>query len=131
MEDNGLQVEAKGKGLVVGNTTSYAKLSSLKLHLSAHGMSLIRSLAKTPHMTPMRRRPLFNVDEVDIVRALETCGLADRDDIRKAVHSAKDRQQAARRLRAKAQQTSTLSPLLGFAPTRPAGFERRERHSCR
>lgn len=124
MEENGLQLEAKGKGLVVGTNSSYAKLSSLNLHMSAHGLSLMRSLATTSGKSPVRKRPLFTVDEVDIVRALKTCGLADNDDIRNAVQATKDRRHAAQRLNAKAKQTSTLSPLLGIPQTRPSGFDR-------
>lgn len=124
MDDNGLHLEAKGKGLVVGTSTSYAKLSSLNLHLSAHGLALMRSLAITPRKSSVRKRPLFTVDEVDIVRALKTCGLADNDDLRKAVQATKDRRHAAQSLNAKAKQTSTLSPLLGFAQTRRSDLER-------
>lgn len=85
--DRGLALEKKGRGLVVGNAFSYAKISNLRLQVTAKG---------APHYPPLtfgkRRRCVFTVDEIDIVRALMTLGITDRDDLTGAI-----REKAARR----------------------------------
>jgi len=87
----GLQLERKGGGLVVGNAESYAKFSSLGLHVTAKGHpGLIRQRAHAD--TPS----VFSVDAVDIVRAFIRIGLADRDDLARAVNDA-NQQRAVRR----------------------------------
>lgn len=100
MTDHGLAIEQKGRGLVVGNGVSYAKLSSLGLHITAKG---------EPHYPPITsdksRRSIFTVDEIDIVRALLTVGITDRDDLIKAI-------------RAKSAESATRQTNRTFAPAR-------------
>ena len=85
--DEGLELQAKGKGHVVGNATSYVKLSALGLQPTARGLIKRRTPARPP---PSRRvhatRQL--VDAVDLARAFRTLGLADVADVRAAIHAA-------------------------------------------
>lgn len=104
LADRGLRVEAKGKGFVVGDDTSYTKLSSLSLACSARGLDLLR-LAATPRP---HSRPLFEVDAIDIARALHTFGLLSRDDVRAAIDDAKHQRNARRQAAA----STFLSPTL-------------------
>ena len=117
--EDGLTLEPKGKGWVVGNTTSYVKLSALGLMRTAHG------LAKRRPSPPKRRRrkhrfrsrSLLTVDAVDIARAIGT-----KDELRTALHAAAAQRQAriARKplmdrlmeeLKQKLKATTILSPL--------------------
>ncbi|MCB1512758.1 MAG: relaxase/mobilization nuclease domain-containing protein [Hyphomicrobiaceae bacterium] len=81
--DHGLALEAKGKGYVVGDKSSYTKLSRLGLVRTAKGFSRRR-------VAPSRKfkvnRPL--VDTVDIARGLAALGLASHDAVRDAVNAA-------------------------------------------
>ena len=103
--EDGLTLEPKGTGYVVGNGAAYAKLSSLKLTSTAkpferpHGRDVIdwHRMADGP-------RPVLTVDAIDILKALAVWGLADRDDIREAVEAA-TAERAARR-----DQGSAFSP---------------------
>ncbi|MCB1483421.1 MAG: relaxase/mobilization nuclease domain-containing protein [Hyphomicrobiaceae bacterium] len=82
--DHGLTLEVKGKGHVVGNATSYTKLSALGLQMTANG------LAKKRH-PPSRSKPSTSrpwVDGVDLARALTDMGLADRSVLKDAISSA-------------------------------------------
>jgi hypothetical protein len=90
----GLQLEAKGQGFVIGDAGSYTKLSALGLASSARD-GLLRALGKTPEPSTRRRPPprakaqawaarrLFAVDAIDIARALGT-----KADVRNAVQDA-------------------------------------------
>lgn len=122
MADHGLRLEAKGKGFVVGNDHSYAKLSSLNLQLTAHGAPLLTALAKQPR--PPRHRSIWTVDGVDIVRAFVTLGLADQDDVKAAIQTATD---ARQQRRARAETTTTLLPLATKANS-PTRIRRPTRH---
>lgn len=81
--EEGLTLEAKGKGHVVGNAASYVKLSALGLQKTAKGFR--RRPPPARRQVPSSR-PL--VDAVDIARALAGWGLADRADVRNAVQEA-------------------------------------------
>lgn len=96
--EHGLQVEAKGKGFVVGNATSYAKLSALRLTTSARN-AISRSYqtkqapappaASTPAPAPSAgTRRIFDVDAIDIVRAFVSLGLADKTQLHAAIDEA-------------------------------------------
>ena len=92
--DHGLALERKGNGLVVGNAESYATFSSLGLNITAKGHPRLlrhRSHASAPS--------IFSVDGIDIVRALMSFGLADRDDLIRAVNDAKHERAARRKQR--------------------------------
>ncbi|MBS0251532.1 MAG: hypothetical protein JSR78_10780, partial [Proteobacteria bacterium] len=92
--DHGLALERKGKGLVVGNADSYATFSSLGLNITAKGHPRLlrhRSHASAPS--------ILSVDGIDIVRALMGFGLADRDDLIRAVNDAKHERAAHRKQR--------------------------------
>jgi hypothetical protein len=87
LDDEGLQLEAKGRGHVIGDAGSYVKLSALGLQISAktHAKERRRS-PRAASAPPVRSRPL--IDAVDIARSLASLGLADMDDVRAAVLSA-------------------------------------------
>ncbi len=101
LAQDGLAVEAKGKGHVVGNTNGYAKLSSLGLTASAK--NLARTVAATPSnlhsIMPSHQhgRTVFDVDAVDIARAIQTLGLLTEEDVRQAIDDVKAERQARRR----------------------------------
>lgn len=86
--EDGLALEAKGKGHVVGNAVSYVKLSALGLQKTAKGFR-----RRPP---PARRRPPSRplIDAVDIARALASWGLADRSALRDAVQEVQGRRLA-------------------------------------
>lgn len=84
LADHGLTLESKGKGLVAGNGGSYVKVSSLGLTVTAKGRARQLVPAYKPH-----HQTLFTVDEIDIVRALMTLGITDRDDLRNAIQNKK------------------------------------------
>lgn len=91
--DHGLTLEEKGQGYVVGNDTSYTKLSSLGLQKSAHGFTKHKLRRKKPPAlfdTPAhsKRRPLFTVDEVDLARVFVSMGLVEQNAVRLAVEDA-------------------------------------------
>jgi len=86
--DEGLTLEAKGKGHVVGNTISYAKLSALGLQRTAKGFQRRRQPARRALPT----RPI--IDEVDVARGLAKFGLADSAAIRQAIEEARCRRLA-------------------------------------
>jgi hypothetical protein len=127
LDQQGLALEAKGRGYVVGNNQGYAKLSSLGLNRSAHGLVRLR-LCNVPRPT----RPVLTVDEIDVARAFYTIGIISRDELREAIDGAKlqrrQRQQARRNaLRATSmltalhhqpvrRQTRLRGPSLGKAP---------------
>ena len=90
--EDGLVLEPKGKGWVVGNAQSYVKLSALGLTVTANGLAKrrpppMKRRKDTPSSTgrPSSRFPrgIFSVDAVDIARAL-----GDRQDVRSAVQEA-------------------------------------------
>lgn len=81
LAEDGLAIEAKGSGHVVGNPVSYTKLSRLGLTMTVHGLArLVRANASKPRRTPPRakvqawaaRRSVLAVDTVDILRVLGT-----------------------------------------------------------
>ena len=95
-----LKLEAKGKGLVAGAGVHhpagrhYVKLSALGLTASAKG-----------NLHKLRQSPSLPwVDGVDITRAAITLGLADRDDLKRAVAD----QQASRIARKPAAERLTI-----------------------
>ncbi len=91
LAESGLALEKKGKGYVVGNAASYAKLSDLRLEATAKLMSRERSPL---HAVRAAGRSILSVDEIDILRFLAVYGLADRKDISLAVEQrAQDRAQ--------------------------------------
>lgn len=94
---NGLSLEAKGRGFVVGDESAYAKLSSLGLTTSARALARGRDhMPSPPHANTSARqhRSVFAVDAVDLVRAFHTLGLLSREDVQAAVDDAKaERQQ--------------------------------------
>lgn len=88
--EDGLTLEEKGEGLVVGNARAYTKLSALKLKATAKslerkhgGISAQRARRKQIPFRP------WTVDEVDIARALGT-----RSELRAAIDAAKARRKA-------------------------------------
>jgi len=80
LADRGLSLERKGKGLVVGNKVSYAKLSSLGLNITAKGAPQY-----APRILGKSRPSIVTVDEIDIIRAFMSFGITDRDDLIKAI----------------------------------------------
>ncbi|MBU1212818.1 MAG: relaxase/mobilization nuclease domain-containing protein [Alphaproteobacteria bacterium] len=96
LAEEGLSLEPKSRGLVVGNRTSYAKLSSLGVAATA------RSWGKRPSPAPKidrdpgarKQRPIFSVDAVDITRALAAWGLLDASDVRAAIDEAQQQREA-------------------------------------
>jgi hypothetical protein len=88
--DEGLSLEAKGSGLVVGDATTYTKLSALGLTTTAKGFEIRfgRSFADERARKTETARPWFAVDAVDIAKSLVAWGLADTSDIRRAVDNA-------------------------------------------
>ena len=116
LQDNGLSVEAKGRGHVVGDGQGYAKLSSLGLTHSAYGLTRVR-LPSAPHP----RRPVLAVDEVDVARAFYALGILSQTELREAINGAqRERQQRAERrarLRDTLRATSMLTAL--HQPWRP------------
>lgn len=114
LETNGLRLEAKGRGFVVGDHNAYAKLSSLGLTESAR--ALARGRDNTPsqlhtNTTTHQQRSLIHVDAVDIARALQTLGLLSREDVQCAVETAKaNRQQREQNaMRSRARHTTALT----------------------
>ncbi|MBU2531957.1 MAG: relaxase/mobilization nuclease domain-containing protein [Alphaproteobacteria bacterium] len=88
----GLVLEAKGKGYVVGNASSYVKLSALGLQRTAMGFQKRRPPSRRPRKSAASR-PIL--DAVDITKALASWGLADRSAVRNAVQEA-NRQRMAK-----------------------------------
>lgn len=90
LADEGLTLEAKGHGLVVGTPAAYSKFSALGLTTSAKdfekrfGSSFQRSQEEPSRPT----RPVFSVDAVDIAKALAIWGLATKDDVHAAIDAA-------------------------------------------
>ncbi len=101
LEQNGLALEAKGSGHVVGNADGYAKLSSLNLTASAKRLALtvgdvtsrLHNCLPTRHHT----RSVFDVDAVDIARAFHAIGLLTKDDVRRTIEDVKAERQTRRR----------------------------------
>jgi hypothetical protein len=96
LAEEGLAVEPKGKGLIVGNSRGYHKLSSLGLKATASGlrrkMAHRRATRRPPVRKPLRRN-VWSVDAVDVARAIGT-----REHVRQAVQDA-TRMRLARRAR--------------------------------
>lgn len=116
LAQDGLAVEAKGKGHVVGNANGYAKLSNLGLTASAK--TLARAVAATPSRlhrimpSPQHTRTVFDVDAVDIVRAFQTLGLLTEEDVRQAIDEVK----AERQARSKPPVSAGLMATTGLTP---------------
>lgn len=81
---HGLHLEAKGWGHVIGNADGYAKLSRIRLAAQARLLEMVKGVAPM-RRSSVRRRRMFEVDGVDIMRAMVTLGLADKKDIAAAV----------------------------------------------
>lgn len=130
MTDHGVRLERKGKGFIVGNDTSYAKLSSLNLSLSAYGTPSLLALADLFKTSP-RRRSIWTVDGVDIARALKTFGLADEDDVRAAIDTAVQERQKRRTQFKAPSSTTLLSPVFGLIRKHHQARSRSEHHLSR
>lgn len=96
--EDGLTLQCKGKGLVVGNSKSYTKFSALGLTTSAKDLE---QRFGTPHpgwqpFDYSNRRKFFAVDAVDITRFLAMYGLATKDDISDAIDNAQKKRKASR-----------------------------------
>lgn len=114
---HGLAFEAKGRGIVLGDSEGYATLSSLGLSLTANGM--VRRRAEETGITLSRppQRHWFDVDAVDITRAFMSLGLASKDDLMAAIND----QRAARAAKVATRPAAPLMPTLSIpAPTRRA-----------
>lgn len=116
LAQHGLEIEAKGKGHIVGNALGYAKLSSLGLQSSAKHMA--RTIgAKTSRLLNVaaayRHRHVFDVDTVDIARAFHAMGLLSKEDVHQAIDDLKSERQARSRqsIVAIATTATSLSPL--------------------
>ncbi len=85
--EEGLTLEAKGRGLVAGNPTSYTKLSALGLTRTAKDFEkrFGGSFADHQARQPEAPRLWFAVDAVDIVRFLAMYGIAGKADVRHAI----------------------------------------------
>ena len=88
--EDGLALEAKGKGHVVGNASSYVKLSSLGLTRTANGFAK-RKVAppRRRPITPAPKRSVWSMDAVEFARALAAMGLSNREAVRDAVAGAR------------------------------------------
>lgn len=86
--DEGLELEAKGKGHVVGNAASYTKLSALGLQKTAKGFERQRPARPVRKSRKPGSRSILAIDGVEFARALATFGLADKSVIRNAVAEA-------------------------------------------
>lgn len=84
LAEDGLTVEAKGRGHVVGDARSYVKLSALGLQFSAKGP--VRRRPQTQGPKSRWSRPL--VDAVDLARGLAALGLVDLSAVRDALREA-------------------------------------------
>lgn len=84
----GYDVEAKGRGFVVGDATGYAKLSSLRLTHTARGER--RRTWRPRAASRGRHHPSSRpwVDAVDIAKAMVTLGLAEQDAVGMAIAEA-------------------------------------------
>lgn len=121
LADNGLALERKGRGFVVGNAAGYAKLSDL--HLTASAKALL--LQRQPFHRP-QRRSIFAVDAVDIVRTLMTFGIASQEDLSRALQQKAQSRAEARTL----EQTLHVNLRQALAATtlKPAGHRRQAKH---
>lgn len=129
LHEQGLELEAKGAGHVIGNADGYVKLSSVPLDGNAHGLNLLRQAAAALVASPRHnRRPVFTVDGVDITRAFMTLGLSTKDDLAAAIDDRK-RERSARRPQAT---TSTmLTPLITKQEAQPSRRSPRPRSTRR
>jgi len=84
LAEDGLTVEAKGRGHVVGDGRSYVKLSALGLQMTAKGLARRRSPVRRPKHS--WSRPLL--DAVDLARGLAAWSLVDRTAVRDALRDA-------------------------------------------
>jgi hypothetical protein len=122
LDDNGLTLEPKGHGYVVGDHRGYAKLSSLGLTRSAYQLARVR-VANIPALY----RPILTVDEIDVARAFYTMGVLSRDALREAIDGATlERQQRMERRPASHNALCTTS-MLTAPPNQPARQPRRPR----
>lgn len=124
LTQHGLTIEAKGKGHVVGNANGYVKLSRLALHTSARGQELLRQAASTVPPPPSKRRRVFDIDGVDIARALMAWGLADKADLAAAIEN---EQQARRASRTRTSGTTMLAPVSPSAAVQSDPHSQRSR----
>jgi len=93
--EEGQTLQPKGRGLVVGNATSYTKFSALGLTSSAKGFE---KRFGAPYAPPVERATrtrgsIFMVDAVDITRFLSMYGLATKDDVSRSIDDAKHQRQ--------------------------------------
>lgn len=125
LEDRGLAIEAKGQGHVIGNSDTYAKLSSLRLTSAARTLAIALASVK-PSLPKPPCRNVFTVDGVDIVRGLLAFGLTDRDDVKRAIDDA-TRERAAMKgaLLATQQKGPLATTVLSSRPVKLAATGRR------
>ncbi|HRD74668.1 MAG TPA: hypothetical protein PK264_01830, partial [Hyphomicrobiaceae bacterium] len=93
LAEDGLTLEPKGSGFVVGNAASYVKLSRLPLQHGAKGLARRRPPPRSKRPKAVRRKPLsrnlWTVDAVDIARRLGT-----REQLRAAIQDARGHRKA-------------------------------------
>lgn len=93
--EDGLRLEAKGKGYVVGNGASYVKLSALGLEITANGLARRRPPRRGVPRASGKAAPTRPwVDAIDIAKALAVIGLADTTDVRAAIQDARGQRMA-------------------------------------
>jgi hypothetical protein len=97
LAEDGLTLDAKGKGLVVGNKQGYSKFSALGLNLTAKGFEKKfrkKFVPPSKRPRPPTRHPgrsIWSVDAIDIARVLGT-----REQLRAAINEATGQRKARR-----------------------------------
>lgn len=114
LDRHGLELEPKGRGHVIGNEDGYAKLSSIGLVSSARLFEMVKGVAAPVGKRGVGRR-VFEVDGVDITRAMVTLGLAAKKDIAAAVQDKRMERELAVARRKMWSSTSLVSLGLGGA----------------
>lgn len=112
--EHGLAFEPKGKGMVLGNAQGYATLSSLGLTLSANGMVRRRQAQPDITLPSPLRCAWFDVDAVDITRALMGWGLATKQDLMQTIKDMRTERSA----KAAARKVPPILPALSI-PAKP------------
>lgn len=128
LADRGLRLETKGRGFVVGDDNSYAKLSSLGLTASAKALARLRAAAQSPlhGAVPSHRHhsTAFYVDAVDIVRAFMAWGLTDKTDLLAAIQDVQRERQSNKK---RATTSTMLAPLIPPPKGRSVRLQKRMR----
>ncbi|MBX9861144.1 MAG: relaxase/mobilization nuclease domain-containing protein [Hyphomicrobium sp.] len=119
---DGLRLEAKGQGFVVGDDSTYAKLSSLGLAATARTLARRRDYTPShPHInTSVRQhRSVFAVDAVDVARAFHTLGLLSREDVQAAMDDARAERRQRQQETALSRATHTTALTAFLSPREP------------